>query len=49
MAIAEERSLPILTFDFEHFRAARPRHGYWQLVVDEGRYREATVRRPRGR
>jgi predicted nucleic acid-binding protein len=42
MAMAEERELPILTFDFEHFRATRPRRGYWQLVVDEPRYREAT-------
>jgi predicted nucleic acid-binding protein len=40
MAVAEQRDLPILTFDFEHFRATRPRTGYWQLVVDEGRYRD---------
>ena len=42
MALAEQLELPILTFDFEHFRATRPRRGYWQLVVDEQRYREAT-------
>jgi len=42
MALAEEQDLPILTFDFEHVRATRPRRGYWQLVVDERRYREAT-------
>jgi predicted nucleic acid-binding protein len=42
MAIAEERRLPILTFDFEHFRATRPRQGYWELVVDESRYRDST-------
>jgi len=42
MALAEQRELPILTFDFEHFRATRPRHGFWHLVVDEQRYREAT-------
>lgn len=42
MALAEEHDLPILTFDFEHFRATRPRHGYWQLIVDEGRYCDAT-------
>jgi len=42
MALAEQHELPILTFDFEHFRATRPRRGFWQLVVDERRYREAT-------
>jgi predicted nucleic acid-binding protein len=41
MAVAEGHNLPVLTFDFEHFRATRPRRGYWQLVVDEQRYREA--------
>lgn len=40
MAYAERHDLPILTFDFEHFRAAPPEGGYWQLVVDEHRYRE---------
>jgi predicted nucleic acid-binding protein len=43
MAIAERHSLPILTFDFEHFRATRPAKGSWRLVVDEQRYLEATV------
>lgn len=42
MALAERHDLPILTFDFEHFRATRPTRGYWQLVVDEARYRETT-------
>jgi hypothetical protein len=42
MTLAEERELPIVTFDFEHFRATRPRRGYWRLVVGEQRYREAT-------
>jgi len=44
MAYAERHRLPILTFDFEHFRATKPRRGYWRLVVDEARYR-AAVRR----
>lgn len=38
MAIAERDRLAVLTFDFEHFRATRPAHGFWQLVVDEHRY-----------
>ncbi len=38
MAIAERDRLPVLTFDFEHFRATRPAHGFWQLVIDEHRY-----------
>jgi uncharacterized protein len=42
MALAEAESLPVLTFDFEHFRATRPARGYWRLVVDEARYRDAT-------
>jgi hypothetical protein len=42
MALAERHRLPILTYDFEHFRAAPPEAGgYWSLVVDEGRYRES--------
>ena len=41
MAYAERHAVPILTFDFEHFRATRPRRGYWRLVVDEARYDEA--------
>ena len=42
MAIAERENLPILTVDFEDFRAATPTSGYWRLVVDEARYRDAT-------
>jgi uncharacterized protein len=42
MAYAERHDLPILTFDFEHFRAAAPTGGYWRLVVDESRYAEST-------
>lgn len=42
MAEAERRQLPVLTFDFEDFRATRPAQGAWELVVDEARYREAT-------
>jgi predicted nucleic acid-binding protein len=38
MAIAERQRLPVLTFDFDHFRATRPAHGLWQLVVDEHGY-----------
>lgn len=38
MAIAERDRLAVLTFDFEHFRATRPDHGFWQLVIDEHRY-----------
>lgn len=44
MALAERHELPILTFDFEHFRATRPQRGYWTLVVDEARYAESTGR-----
>jgi predicted nucleic acid-binding protein len=40
MAIAERDRLPVLTFDFEHFRATRPAQGFWRLVVDEHRYQE---------
>jgi len=42
MAYAERHRLPVLTFDFEHFRATRPGRGFWRLIVDEARYREAT-------
>ena len=38
MAAAERDRLPILTFDFGHFRATRPADGHWQLVIDEHRY-----------
>ena len=43
MAFAERHDLPILTFDFKDFRAARPKEGAWSLVVDEARYREAVT------
>jgi uncharacterized protein len=39
MAVAERDSVPVLTFDFAHFRATRPKAGYWRLVIDEQRYR----------
>ncbi len=42
MAWAERHDLPILTFDFAHFRAAQPPGGYWRLVIDEARYADAT-------
>lgn len=43
MAIAERDGRPVLTFDFEDFRAAPPEGGgHWQLVVDEARYQDAT-------
>ena len=38
MAYAERHELPILTFDFVDFRAARPARGHWHLVVDEARF-----------
>lgn len=41
MAIAERHDLPILTFDFEHFRATAPASGHWRLVVDEEKYAAA--------
>ena len=44
MAIAERDRLPILTFDFTDFRATRPAHGFWQLVVDEHRYQRHVQR-----
>ena len=39
MAYAERHDLPILTFDFKHFRAARPQRGAWRLVMSEDQYR----------
>ncbi len=42
MAVAERGGHPVLTFDFDDFRAAPPDTGHWQLVVDEARYHEAT-------
>ncbi len=41
MAAAERSELAVLTFDFADFRAAPPRSGFWRLVVDESRYRDA--------
>jgi hypothetical protein len=42
MAYAERYDMPILTFDFEDFRATTPARGHWRLVVDDARYRETT-------
>jgi uncharacterized protein len=42
MSIAERERLPIVTFDFAHFRATRPAHGFWRLVVDERQFEKAT-------
>ena len=42
MALAERDRLPVLTFDFAHFRATRPERDFWRLVVDEARYADAT-------
>jgi predicted nucleic acid-binding protein len=44
MAYAERHRAPVLTFDFAHYRATRPEHGHWRLVVDEARY-DASLRR----
>ncbi len=44
MALAERHRLPILTFDFEDFRAATPRRGTWRLLIDEARYSKETGR-----
>jgi uncharacterized protein len=41
MAVAERRRLPVLTFDFEDFRATKPARGFWRLVVDEARYQDS--------
>jgi predicted nucleic acid-binding protein len=41
MAYAERHRLPVLTFDFEDFRAAPPASGHWSLVIDEARYAES--------
>lgn len=38
MAVAERHGTPILTFDFEHFRATGSARGFWKLVVDESQY-----------
>ena len=42
MAVGEVHRNVVLTFDFAHFRATRPRRGFWRLVIDEARYRETT-------
>lgn len=42
MALAEREGLAVLTFDFQHFRAAPPSSGFWQLVIDEHRYEQHT-------
>ena len=45
MALAEAERAPILTFDFEHFRAApAPGGDPWELLVDEARYLRAVRR-----
>jgi uncharacterized protein len=41
MAYAERHELPILTFDFRHFRATKPAVGEWRLLVDERTVRRA--------
>lgn len=38
MAVAEREDAPVLTFDFEDFRAVPSASGPWELVVDESRY-----------
>lgn len=35
MAYAERHDLPILTFDFRHFRATESAHGPWRLAISE--------------
>ena len=35
MAYAERHDLPILTFDFRHFRATESANGPWRLVMSE--------------
>lgn len=41
MAVAQREQIPVLTFDFEDFRAASSEEGPWRLVVDESRYRDS--------
>lgn len=43
MAVAEREQLPVLTYDFHHFRATRPEHGFWRLVVSERQFGDATA------
>lgn len=42
MAVAQREHAPVLTFDFEDFRAAPSESGPWELVVDEARYLDST-------
>ncbi len=35
MAYAERHRLPILSFDFRHFRATTSAHGPWRLLLSE--------------
>jgi uncharacterized protein len=35
MAVAEREQVPVLTFDFEDFRAAPSEQGPWRLIVQE--------------
>jgi len=44
MTFADREALPVLTFDFEDFRAAPPPGGFWRLVGDEERYLRAVMR-----
>lgn len=41
MAYAERHELPILTFDYKHFRATAPARGSWRLVINEAQYQRA--------
>jgi predicted nucleic acid-binding protein len=41
MAFAERHGLPVLTFDFSHFRATQSPTGPWRLVVSEAQYAES--------
>jgi predicted nucleic acid-binding protein len=43
MAYAERHHLPVLTFDFKHFRTTAPATGHWRLVMDESQYARATA------
>ena len=46
MALAEMTPAPVLTFDFEHFRATTDAEGRpWHLIVDEGTLERSRRRR----